>query len=89
MIGEYRNGGDVKGKVVAEFEALSRQSGYPVFGPKFESKGLSNTTQATFGVSVLSSAWSFVVHRCMHIFIYYVCIHIFHFFIGIFPRQSV
>ena len=54
MAGGYWIGGDVKGKVVAEFETPSRQSGYPVFGPKFESRGLSNTTQATFGVSLLS-----------------------------------
>jgi len=78
----------VKGKVVAEFETLSRQSGYPVFGPKFENRGLSNTTQATFGVSLLSCSWSFLYttpfYACIH-----VCNRIFDFFIGMFIRQSV
>ena len=43
MTGESWTGGDMKGKFVAEFETLFRQSGYPVFGPKFECRGLSNT----------------------------------------------
>jgi len=88
MTGEYWTGGDVKRKVVAEFETLSRQSGYPVFGPKFESRGLSNTTQAAFGVSLLSCSWSFVSSTP-----FYACIHVrnrmFDFFIGMFIRQSV
>jgi hypothetical protein len=88
MTGEYWIGGDVKGKIVAESETLSRHSGYPVFCPKYESRGLSNTTQTTFSVSLLSCSWSFVYSTpfcaCIHI-----CNRIFDVCIGIFIRQSV
>jgi hypothetical protein len=55
----------VKGKVVAEFETLCGQSGYSVFCRQFESRGLSNSMQATFDVSFLSCSWSFVCN-CLH-----------------------